>query len=272
MLYTKEDLTLIFLVMKGDVQLDNRYVVPHNLMLLNKYQAHINVEWCCRSGAIKYLFKYITKGVDRATMLIEEEKNPSGIVNEIDRFIQCRYISACEASWRIFAFPIQYNQPNVLKLPVHLPGQHRAVFDTNDNLAEFVSREGNDRTMLTAFFEACNIYPEARELTYVEFPSRFVYNSSAREWTPRQHGEAIGRVVYINPVAGDSYYLRMLVNVVRGPGGFDALYKVGDVVYKKYKEACYARGLLDDDREWHEAIEEPSYWATGRQLRRLFVL
>lgn len=39
------------------------------------------------------------------------------------------------------------------------------------------------------------------------------------------------------------------------------------------KRAMHAgRGLLDDDREWHDAIKEPSYWAIGRQLRRLFVI
>ena len=58
-------------VVKNDIQVDNRFVVPHNLGLLKKYQAHINVEWCCRTSAIKYLFKYITKGVDRATALLE---------------------------------------------------------------------------------------------------------------------------------------------------------------------------------------------------------
>lgn len=50
-------------VLKGDIELDNRYVVPHNLTNLKKYQAHINIEWCCKTSAIKYLFKYITKGV-----------------------------------------------------------------------------------------------------------------------------------------------------------------------------------------------------------------
>ncbi|CAN7044623.1 unnamed protein product [Brassica rapa subsp. trilocularis] len=262
------------LAVKGNIELNNQYVVPHNLSLLKKYQAHINVEWCCRSGAIKYLFKYITKGVDRATMLIEEnesggishgDKNkPKDMINEIDRYVQCRYISACEASWRLFAFPIHYNQPNVVKLPLHLPGEHMSLFDQSDDLAEFVSRENSERTMLTAFFEACNIYEEAKDLTYVEFPSRFVYHASGREWTPRQQGEAIGRVVYISPAAGDLYFLRILINVVRGPKGFEMMKVVGDVAFEEYKEACFARGLLDDDKEWHEAIEEPSYWATGR--------
>ena len=44
-------------IQKGDVKLDNSYVVPHNINLLVKYQAHINVEWCNRSKAIKYLFQ-----------------------------------------------------------------------------------------------------------------------------------------------------------------------------------------------------------------------
>lgn len=53
-------------IKKGDVNLDNRFVVPYNRHLLLAFQAHINVEWCNKSRAIKYLFKYIHKGPDRA--------------------------------------------------------------------------------------------------------------------------------------------------------------------------------------------------------------
>ncbi len=52
------------------IELDNRWVVLHNVYLLTKYDAHINVEVCNNIHAIKYMFKYIYKGHDRATVEI----------------------------------------------------------------------------------------------------------------------------------------------------------------------------------------------------------
>ncbi|CAN7101254.1 unnamed protein product, partial [Brassica rapa subsp. narinosa] len=256
-------------VLKGAIDLDNRNVVPHNLSLLKKYKAHINVEWCCKTSAIKYLFKYITKGVDRALALLEQEHLE---LDEIDRFLECRYISACEASWRLFSFHIHHNQPSVMKLKIHLPGKQRLLYDQNKSLEEVLSKEDIDKTMLTAYFVANEKYEEARELTYVQFPSRFVYHTDDKTWTPRKHGTSIGRLPYIHPTAGDDYYLRILLNVVKGSTSFEHLCTVGGTTFTEFRDACYARGLLDDDKEWHDAIVEPSYWATGRQLRRLFVL
>jgi hypothetical protein len=53
------------------VKLDNGWVVPYNLALLKRFRAHINVEWCNKTHLIKYLFKYITKGPDRARVVIK---------------------------------------------------------------------------------------------------------------------------------------------------------------------------------------------------------
>ncbi len=67
-IYRRKDRRHTILV--HDVELDNRWVVPHNVYLSTKYNAHINVEVCNNIHAIKYLFKYVYKGHDRATVEI----------------------------------------------------------------------------------------------------------------------------------------------------------------------------------------------------------
>ncbi|XP_048503029.2 uncharacterized protein LOC104884879 [Beta vulgaris subsp. vulgaris] len=112
-------------VEKNGVHLDNRFVVPCNPQLLRKYRAHINVEWCNQSRSIKYLFKYINKGYDRVTAAAYQNRkscdDPQKI-DEIKMYYDCRYISACEAVWRIYGFPIHHRTPAVERLSFHLPG------------------------------------------------------------------------------------------------------------------------------------------------------
>ena len=50
---------------------DNRWVVPYNLYLLQKYCLYINVEICATVKAVKYIYKYIYKGADCTTLAIE---------------------------------------------------------------------------------------------------------------------------------------------------------------------------------------------------------
>lgn len=110
-------------VQKGDAILDNSFVVPYNAKLLLKYNAHINVEWCNQSRSIKYLFKYINKGHDRVTATFYESANDASnqdIVDEIRMYYDCRYLSPCEAVWRIFSFDINYRDPSVERLMFHL--------------------------------------------------------------------------------------------------------------------------------------------------------
>lgn len=59
----------------GDYYADNRWVVPHNLYLVTKYDAHINVEICARVQAIKYLHKYITKGSDKSQFRLDNDRD-----------------------------------------------------------------------------------------------------------------------------------------------------------------------------------------------------
>ncbi|KAK3019033.1 LOW QUALITY PROTEIN: hypothetical protein RJ639_004315, partial [Escallonia herrerae] len=47
------------------------YASSFNCNLVVKFQEHINIEWCIRAKSIKYVFKDITKGPDKATIMIE---------------------------------------------------------------------------------------------------------------------------------------------------------------------------------------------------------
>ncbi len=57
-------------VLVHGVELDNCWVVQHNVYLSTKYDAHINIEVCNNIRAVKYMFKYVYKGHDRATIEI----------------------------------------------------------------------------------------------------------------------------------------------------------------------------------------------------------
>nr|XP_047142898.1 uncharacterized protein LOC100213206 [Hydra vulgaris] len=98
--YRRRDNGLVINIKGNNV--DNRWVVPYNPWLSKKYQAHINVEACMSVKAVKYLYKYIYKGHDCANVLINEQVNH----DEIDTFLDCRYVSAPEALWRIFEYPM----------------------------------------------------------------------------------------------------------------------------------------------------------------------
>jgi hypothetical protein len=52
---------------------DNRFIVPHNVDLLVKFQAHINIERVNRDGMHKYLFKYVTEGFNCARIGIQRD-------------------------------------------------------------------------------------------------------------------------------------------------------------------------------------------------------
>ncbi|KAG8366715.1 hypothetical protein BUALT_Bualt17G0108200 [Buddleja alternifolia] len=191
-------------------------------------------------------------------------------VDEVKQYLDCRYVSAIEACWRIYEFELQRQNPNVERLQFHLPNQQFVIFREEDHLHNIISREGSRDTMLTKWFEANKKYAEARSLTYVEFPTAWVWKRATKEWVMRKQGKCIGRLPYLHPNAGEKYYLRMLLYKVRGAQCFEDLRTFNGVVYQTFKQACSARGLLDDDNEWHGALSEAETWASSIKLRNMF--
>jgi hypothetical protein len=262
-----------YTIVKEGITLDNRYVVPYNAKLLLKYQAHINMEWCNQRSSIKYLFKYIHKGYDRISATVVQNRGGQQVsdIDEIKQYLDCRYISPSEACWRIFGFSIHGRRPAVERMFFHLIGENSVYFTDNQQVEHVLEKPSVTESMFTSWLEANAKYAAARQLTYGEFVTQFVYVKKKRCWTPRKKGYTIGRLIWVPPCTGELYYLRMMLTVLKGPISYEDIKKVAGIQLKTFREACFAMGFLGDDKEFIGAIKEASHWGTGRVLRFLFV-
>jgi hypothetical protein len=68
--------------------------------------------------------------------------------------------------------------------------------------------------------EANKKYPAARELTYGDFSTKFVWNQTQKVWKEHKSKFSIGRLYYAHPSNGERYYLRMLLNTIKGCTSF----------------------------------------------------
>ncbi|XP_015693662.1 uncharacterized protein LOC107303361 [Oryza brachyantha] len=263
-------------VTKNGSEIDNGFVVPHNVDLVVKFQAHINVEKVNYDGMHKYLFKYVTKGFDCSRVGFHSNasssQSSSEPVNEIDNYLECRCVTPNDAAWRLQQFDIHHTDPSVERLPVHLPFENNVVFTEDDDLEEVIEDPTNSKSKLTAWLEANRDNPSARQLTYIEFPESWTWHNKDKYWDGR-HGSQhrIGRIAHVSPSQGDTYYLRMLLHIVKGPRSFAEIRTVSGREYPTFRAACEALGLLGDDQEWSNALKDAAQWALPFQLRQLFV-
>jgi hypothetical protein len=241
----------------------NQHVVPYNPFLSQKYNCHINVEIATSITAVKYIYKYIHKGEDRAAVTIDAGQPR----NEIQEYIEGRYLTAPQACWKLFSFKMYDNSPTVVRLDIHLEQQQTISFDPNN------PNDVDVRTKLTQFFKLCQDNPQqTSDLLYPDCPQHYTWTKE-KTWSPRtRNTTAIGRIYFIPPTAGDLYYLRILLYHVPGPTSFRYLRTFNGHTYGTFQEACNERGLANNEREWHQCLQEASQSKTGNQLRHLFAV
>ncbi|XP_015939882.1 uncharacterized protein LOC107465417 [Arachis duranensis] len=61
-------------------------------------------------------------------------------------------------------------------------------------------------------------------------------------------------------------------NFVRGPTNHDQIKSANGIIHNSFRDACFALGLLNDDREYIEAIKEASCCGLDDYLRKLFTV
>lgn len=183
-------------------------------------------------------------------------------------------MSACEASWRILKFPIHHRSTSVQRLSFHLPGKQLIFFKGDDEVKYVLHRSELLNSMFLAWFELNKVNSKAKELTYDQIPEYFSWDNKGKIFNERKRPtrSSLGRINFVPLSMEEGYYLRVLLNVQKGPESFDDLKTVKGVVYKTNKEACFALGLLDNDQEYIDDIVRTNFWAIGQYLRSLFVV
>ena len=259
--------------------MDNRYVVPYNRYLLKKFQCHINTEIVTSPAqAVKYVFKYIFKGHDLANIRVNGTVNDRENRNEIQEYIQGRYVSSVEAYWKMGIGFIVKVWPSVERLSIHLPGEEVVQYDETADLHEI----RQPITKLTAYFrfnkQVMDTFlesepgpdtplPDILTKTYVDFPSVACWNQREKTWTLRRtNTQCVGRLYTVHFSQQEKFHLWLLLKHVRGPTSYDDLL----LGHHCFADACRSLGLLQDDQQWHIAMEEASAVGMPRQVRYFF--
>lgn len=255
---------------------EDAWTVPYNPLLLMQWEGHINCEVAFTANVFLYLYKYLYKGPDRTQFALLEDDSPR---DEIDDYINGRYLSCTEAAYRILGFSISHKQPGVKRLSVHEPGRNRPQYYRRDNsqsnmsdLIRYFRRPPPLATLkFTDFWEQYDVKPnddtpllpgQYFEVVTNGTPARIVpYSSSHR---------AVARIQTVRPGAGEVFYIRALLQA-RAATSFEDLRMVDGVLYSTYSEAARALGLFESQEEGEYALSEAiADFKSPAQLRFLF--
>ncbi|KAK4516577.1 uncharacterized protein ATC70_011551 [Mucor velutinosus] len=262
----------------GRITIDNRWVVPHNLYLVAKYNAHISMEICSQVNSVKYIYKYIYKGHDRAQVYTGSSAQDDH-QDEIKKLLDARYVSESEACWRIMSFPMHKEYPSTQRLDIHLENDRRVYFNENESSDQVLNRTLPETT-LTAWFKYNLENPEdneAKQTLYPDFCEKYVFykQQNPRVWKPGRSGfgGAIGRVYAVSPKDIEKYHLRILLYRIPGATSFTYMRTYNGRVYPSYQATARAMGLLqDDNNEWNDTMSEASTTMSPQKIRQLFCI
>ncbi|XP_076923640.1 uncharacterized protein LOC143585838 [Bidens hawaiensis] len=128
------------------------------------------------------------------------------------------------------------------------------TFKDTDQLQNVVDNPFYRKTTLIEWLSNNDRDNSGRHLRYIDYLSEYKWDTSSKVWLRRASDKppAIGRLIYIHPSCGETFFL------------------LNGEVCSTFRAACEKLGLLGDDVEWSAAFEEASTWAKTAELRALF--
>lgn len=257
---------------KYSAQIDNRFIAPYNPWFTYKFNCHFFFESCNSIRAVKYIYKYCYKGNDRASFQFKKKKDEEKNLDEIQTYMDSRYLSSSEAFWRIMEFKTHDRFPAVIPLEIHLENK-QIVNQFPDQSIENALKK-NEITKLTAFFKKnkemkCRNYIGRKyNLVYNDFPKYFSWNKN--EWKERNRVlpyPTIGRIYNVHPNQTEKFFLRELLHTIKSPTSFEDL-RFG---CRTFQQACIKLGLAENDKRWEEIMYEASLHKFSYGLQQLFL-
>ncbi|KAK4385560.1 hypothetical protein Sango_2680000 [Sesamum angolense] len=129
-----------------------------------------------------------------------------------------------------------------------------------------------------AYIVAPNCF-KVKHLNFGWLESIYMLNSRStsdefnlKDWVARtSQNKVIGRIYIVFPYEGERFFLRILLNHVKGPRSFEEMLTINGVTYATFKEAAQRRGLLQEDDYVRQCLHEARSIRMPASLRRLFV-
>jgi hypothetical protein len=115
-------------ILVHDVELDNHWVVLHNVYLLTNMMRTSTLRFATTFVQSSICSSMFTKGHDHAIIEIscQSDNATKGNVvkaNEIKKYLDCHYVFASKSTWCIFKFDMHERFLVVERLQYHLPNQ-----------------------------------------------------------------------------------------------------------------------------------------------------
>lgn len=258
---------------------EDRWVVSYMPCLTRLLECHVNVDICFTVNVFMYLYKYLFKGPDRAMFNVNSVDEAQ--INEIDDYINGRYLSSSEAAWRILQFNVTQKSPSVTTLSVHLP---------NQNLRQMYRKNGTESEGSTlARYFARPVLPQFASLLYTDYYQQYRFLPYVAGSQPQQGHflevlssfpqrlvvkrttkDTVARIVTVPPRFGELFYLRALL--LRIPGkDFTDIRTVNGIIHSTFQQAAIALGLFQNGEEAENVLQEAvESYTTPSQLRFLF--
>ena len=126
LVYKRLQNSLTFIKPNQSYIYSSRDIAPYNAYFLTRFNAYINIKSYIGYCAIKYVFKYIYKGPNYATITLGAQAagaKPQQPINKIKEYIDAQYIATYKALQRIYKNCIYSRSIPIQQLAIYLEGQ-----------------------------------------------------------------------------------------------------------------------------------------------------